>query len=290
VNYVLHVLILAAIYATLAISLDLVIGYTGILSVAHAAFFGVGAYTAAIGSTRYGASLPLCLFLAVTIAIACSFLLSVPSLRIRDDYFVIATFSFQIIVTSVLNNWMSVTRGPLGIPGIPQPTIFGLTVESQGSFLLLAGIACALVCLLLIGMALSPFGRVLRAIREDEVLAQALGKNVFRFKVVAFAVTAACAATAGVIYAYYIGFVDPTSFTVMDSILFISMVIIGGAGSIWGPAVGAFSLVLLPEALRFVGLPSYAAANVRQIAYGLILVIVVTVRPSGLFGRYEVGR
>lgn len=289
-DYFLHVAIIGLIYATLAISLDLIIGYTGVLSVAHAAFFGVGAYVAAIASTRCGTNFLLSLGIAIVIGIACSLFLSVPSLRIRDDYFVIATFGFQVIVTTVLNNWMSVTRGPLGIPGIPPPTMLGLAVRSQGGFLLLAAATCLAVYFVTGTLANSPFGRALCAIREDEVLAEALGKNVLLFKVAAFAVTAACAAAAGVVYAYYIGFIDPTSFTVMDSIFFISMVIIGGAGRVWGPAVGAFLLVLFPEVLRFIGLPIQVAANTRQIAYGLLLVLMIAVRPSGLFGRYEVGR
>jgi branched-chain amino acid transport system permease protein len=271
-------------------SLDLVVGHTGILSVAHAAFFGVGAYSAAIGSTRYGASFVSCLSVAVGIGIVTSFLLSVPSLRIRNDYFVIVTFSFQIIMTSIFTNWISMTRGPLGISGIPQPTILGITIRSEISFLLLGIALCSVVWGAIVSVALSPFGRVLHAVREDEVLAEALGKNVLRFKVIAFALSAACASAAGVIYAYYMGFVDPTSFTVMDSILLISMVIIGGAGSIWGPGAGALLLVLLPEALRFLGLSSQVAADIRQITYGLMLVLIIAVRPKGIFGRYEVGR
>jgi branched-chain amino acid transport system permease protein len=290
VGYILHILILSSIYAVLAMSLDLVVGFTGVLSVAHAAFFGIGAYTAAIGSTTYGASFSCCVGIAVLISILSSFFLSVPSLRVRDDYFVITTFGFQVIASNIFTNWMNVTHGPLGIPGIPQATLFGATVRSQSSFLLLAITASVIPTALLISVAFSPFGRVLRAIREDEVLAQALGKNVLRFKMGAFALSAGCAAVAGVVYAHYLGFIDPTSFTVTDSILFISMVVIGGAGTIWAPALGALFLVALPEVLRFVGFSTHTAADIRQITYGLVLVILIAFRPTGIFGRHEVGR
>ena len=215
-----------------------------------------------------------------------SFVVSLPSLRLHDDYFVIATFGFQVILYGVFNNWMELTRGPLGIPGIPQPVIFGWHVNSHLDFLILAaGFAC-FAYFAVYRITSSPFGRVLHAIREDEVFAKAHGKNTLYFKVTAFAVSAALAAMAGSLYAHYITYIDPTSFTVMESILIISMVIIGGAGSTWGPLVGAVVLVTLPEALRFVGLPSAVAANLRQIIYGSLLVIMMMFRPRGLVGKY----
>ncbi len=136
----------------------------------------------------------------------------------------------------------------------------------------------------------SPFGRVLRAIRDDEGFTQATGKNTLRFKVGAFAVSATLAAAAGSLYAHYVTYVDPTSFTVTESILVISMVIIGGAGSPWGPLIGAAILVTLPEALRFLGLPSSLAANLRQVFYGALLVAMMMLRPKGLVGRYGFGQ
>ena len=139
-------------------------------------------------------------------------------------------------------------------------------------------------------LASSPFGRVLRSIREDEPFAASLGKNTLRFKVTAFAVSAALAASAGGLYAHYNTYIDPSSFTVMESILVVSMVIVGGAGSLWGPVIGAVVLVSLPEALRFVGLPVSVAANVRQILYGGLLVIMIMFRPRGLVGTYVFGR
>ncbi|OHE77156.1 MAG: branched-chain amino acid ABC transporter permease [Verrucomicrobia bacterium GWF2_62_7] len=257
---------------------------------AHAAFYGLGAYTSALMAAHWSGGFLVGVLAGMLIAAAVSFIVSLPSLRLHDDYFVIATFGFQMILFSIFNNWMDLTRGPLGIPGIPQPVIFGCKVDSHWEFLLLSALFACFAYFAVYLLTSSPFGRVLHAIREDEVFAQALGKNTLRFKVTAFAVSAALAAMAGSLYAHYITYIDPTSFTVMESILVISMVIIGGAGSLWGPLVGAVVLVTLPEALRFVGLPSSVAANLRQIIYGALLVVMMMVRPKGLVGRYGFGR
>ena len=175
----------------------------------------------------------------------------------------------------------------MGLPGIPQPSIFGLKITSHLGFLILVGIFCVITLWITRRLVLSPFGRVLKAIREDEVFAQSAGKNVAAYKVLVFVIGAAMASVAGVMYAYYISFIDPTSFTVMESIFIISIVIIGGAGSLWGPVVGAAVLVILPEVLRFVGMPSSIAANMRQIIYGVLLVIMMMWRPQGLMGEYK---
>lgn len=289
-DYLLHILVLIGIYAALAASLDLLAGHTGLLSVAQSAFYGLGAYTSALLAVKFGASFPVSVLAGMVVASLVSFVISLPSLRLHDDYFVIATFGFQMILFSIFNNWIEVTSGPLGIPGIPQPVIFGWHVQTHADFLVLGAVFACLAYFIVDRISTSPFGRVLRAIREDEVFAQSLGKNTLRFKVTAFAVSAALAASAGSLYASYITYIDPSSFTVMESILVISMVIIGGAGSRWGPVIGAVVLVTLPEALRFLGLPSPIAANLRQIIYGVLLVVMMMVRPQGLVGKYRFGR
>lgn len=285
-EYLLHILILIGIYTILSVSLNLIAGYAGLLSIAHAAFYGVGAYVAALMALKLHSPFIINIICAIVMSALLGALVGIPSLRIRDDYFVIATFAFQVITFSVLNNWVSFTSGPMGLPGIPQPTIFGLKISSHVGFLLLVGIFCVLTLLVARRIVQAPFGRVLKAIREDEIFAQAAGKNVAAYKVLVFMIGAGMAAVAGVMYAYYISFIDPTSFTVMESIFIISIVIIGGAGSLWGPVVGAALLVTLPELLRFVGLPSSIAANLRQIIYGGLLVFFMMWRPQGLLGEY----
>lgn len=289
-DYLLHILILIGIYAILAMSLDLLVGHTGLLSVAHAAFYGLGAYSAALLSVHFGIPFVLSVILGMLTAILASLIFSLPSLRLHDDYFVIATFAFQMILFGIFNNWTGMTRGPFGIPGIPPPSILGLPIRSRIAFVFLVVVFAVLCFQIVSRISMSPFGRVLRGIREDETFTRALGKNTVRFKVLIFAVSAALAASAGCLYAQYLSFIAPTSFTVMESILVISMVVIGGAGSRWGPIVGAIVLVTLPEALRFVGLPNDVAANLRQIAYGGGLVTMMMFRPQGLIGKYGFGR
>ncbi len=285
-EYLLHILILIGIYVVLAESLNLIVGYTGLLSIAHAAFYGVGAYVAALMALRLGSPFVINVICAVLISGLLGGLVGIPSLRIREHYFVIATFAFQVIAFSILNNWVSFTGGPMGLPGIPQPVIFGWTISSHFEFLLLVGAFVILVFSVCHVIVRSPFGRVLTAVREDEVFALSAGKNVAAYKVAVFVIGSGMAAIAGALYAHYISFIDPTSFTVMESIFIISIVIIGGAGSLWGPVVGAVVLVMLPEILRFVGMPSSIAANMRQILYGGLLVAFMMWRPQGLIGKY----
>jgi branched-chain amino acid transport system permease protein len=274
------------IYIILGSSLNLVAGYAGLLSIATAAFYGCGAYVAALMALKLNSPFLVNIVCAITLTALLGALVGIPSLRIRDDYFVIATFAFQIITFSIVNNWVTFTGGPMGLPGIPRPTILGVTLSTHIEFLLLVGILCALTLWISSRIVHSPFGRVLKAIREDEVFAQAVGKNVATSKIIVFVIGAGMAAAAGVVYAHYISFIDPTSFTVMESIFIISIVIIGGSGSLWGPVIGAVVLVVLPEFLRLIGLPSSVAANLRQIVYGGLLVAFMMWRPKGLLGEY----
>ena len=285
-EYLLHILILICIYIILSTSLNLLVGYTGILSVAHAAFYGVGAYMAALMALNLETPFLLSLIFSFVGAGVFGAIVGIPSLRLKDDYFVIATFAFQIIIFSVLNNLVDFTGGPLGLPGIPQPDIFGYQITTHLEFLILSGSLALLVYWLSNRIVKSPFGRLLKAIREDEVFTQAVGRNVSRSKVKLFIISAALASFAGVIYATYITYINPNSFTIMESIFIISIVIIGGAANLKGSVLGAAFLVALPELLRFIGLPNPIAANVRQILYGALLVVMMMWRPQGFLGEY----
>lgn len=286
-EYLLHILILIGIYTILSVSLNLLVGYTGILSIAHAAFYGVGAYVAALMALKLQTPFLLNLFLAIIASGIFGALVGIPSLRLRDDYFVIATFAFQIITFSILNNLVDFTGGPLGLPGIPQPNIFGFEVTTHIEFLILILILAGITFGISNKIVKSPFGRLLKAIREDEVFVKAAGRNVSSAKVKVFVIGASLASIAGVVYATYITYIDPTSFTVMESIFIISIVIIGGSANLKGSIVGAVVLVALPELLRFIGLPNSVAANIRQILYGALLVIFMLWRPQGFLGEYK---
>ena len=285
-EYLLHILILISIYTILAVSLNLLVGFTGILSIAHAAFYGIGAYVAALMALRLETPFLLNIFLAMAASGVFGAIVGIPSLRLREDYFVIATFAFQIIIFSILNNLVGFTGGPLGLPGIPQPNIFGYEISTHLEFLILVIILAGFTYWIANRVVRSPFGRLLKAIREDEIFTQAVGRNVASAKVKVFIISASLASISGVIYATYITYIDPTSFTVMESIFIISIVIIGGTGNLKGSVLGAAFLVALPELLRFVGLPNSVAANVRQILYGALLVIMMMWRPQGFLGEY----
>ena len=285
-EYLLHLLILIGIYVMLSQSLSLSAGFGGMISLAHAGFYGVGAYTAALLAVNYHMSFLLTLPIAMLLSGLLALIVSAIALRTIDDYFIVCTLGIQVVVFSMMNNWMSLTRGPLGIPGIPGIKFFGVAIESKWAFLLLTLIFASFIFFFLKKLTSSAFGRTLRALSEDEIFTQSLGKNVYFTKVIAFTVSAMIAAVPGVLYAHYISYIDPTSFTVDESIFILSIVIIGGMRNLWGCVIASAFLVLLPEALRFVGMPSGIAANMRQIIYGAVLVFMMFRYSRGLMFKH----
>lgn len=275
---------MAALYVVLAYALDLMLGLTGILPLCLLGFAGIGAYIGAIFSVNHVGSYFVEIAIAVILAALLSISVSLPSLRLRDDYFVLATFAFQLLLTGVFVNWTTVTKGQLGIRGIQRPYIWGHSHSSPTLLLALCATLALGAFLVVARIDRSPFGRVLRAIKTDEILAEALGKNTTKFKIVAFAISAALASAVGVTYSHYVQYVDPTSFDLGESILVMSMVIIGGAGSRFGPALGAVLLVSIPEALRFMHLPTSDGPNAKQIIFSILLLGVILRRPQGIVG------
>jgi branched-chain amino acid transport system permease protein len=281
-EYILHLFILICFYTLLSQSLNLSAGFTGLISLAHAGFYGIGAYTTAILTTQFGFSFWVNIPLAMLISGVVALVVSLIALRTVEDYFIICTLGIQVILFSIMNNWMDFTRGPLGIPGIPSIRFFGLSLDSKISFLSLSLFFVALIWFVLRNISKSGFGKTLTAISEDEIYTQSIGKNVYLSKTVSFTLSAMFAAIPGALYAHYITYIDPTSFTVNESIFILSIVIIGGLGNMTGSFLAAAFLVLLPEALRFIGMPDTIAANMRQIIYGLILVIVMMTGRNGV--------
>lgn len=286
-DYIIHLLILVSLYSSLAVSLNLLVGFTGILSVTHAAFYGIGAYATALAMKSLGfsflASVGIGMVVTGVLALVVGFTLS----RVRGDYYALGSFGFNVIVYSILLNWDSLTKGPLGIFGIPRPEFFGLSMTSNYIFFALT----ALVSLTLIGISFyitrSSFGRVLRAIRDDEEILLPFGYTSYKFKLAIFCIAALMASLCGSLYATYISFIDPSSFTLNESMFILTIVILGGLASIRGSIVGAIILLLLPEALRFIGLPNEIAAQMRVILYGVALVYFMYARPSGIYGKYS---
>ena len=285
--YILHILIIAGIYIILALSLNLIVGYTGLPALGHAAFSCIGAYMSALLALRLGLSPWIGLLAGACVAALLGIVIGFPSVRLKGDYLALATFGFGVIVYAIAKNWVSVTRGPMGLPGIPQFSIFGFQISDIWSYLILVAAFVALTIFVLRRVTNSPFGRVLKSIREDEIASEALGKDTTKHKLLVFIIGAFFAGVGGSLYAHYITFIDPSSFTVMESITILLMVIFGGMGSILGSVVGATVLVVFPELLRFLGMPSAIEAQMRQMIYGLLLVILMIKRPQGLLGRYR---
>jgi len=286
-DYLFYILILVDIYIILAVSLNLLMGFTGLISMAHAGFMAVGAYTTTLLLTRTGVNFLLTIPLGVALAALVSALLALPSLRVKGEHYIIASFGFQIILYNILLNWVSVTNGPFGFSGIPRPKVFGFTFATYQSFLVLATLIMLVCTFLIWRITRSRFGLVLKAVREDEVAASSLGKNVNHFKVAAFIAGSSVAAVAGSLYATAISFIDPFCFTVHDSIFMLAIVIIGGTGNIFGSALGALLLISLPEFLKFLHVAESIAAPLRQMIYGAMLVLFMRFRPQGILPEYR---
>jgi branched-chain amino acid transport system permease protein len=281
--YLAHLLTIANIYIVLAVSLDLLVGYTGLISLAHAAFFAIGAYSTAI-LQRSDIGPFVAMATGMTVAALLSVLAALPSLRVRGIYLLIVTIALQIVTTVVLLNWGDLTGGPGGIARIPPLVVFGQPLHGL-AFTAFTSVVAAAAFTICWRLMRSPFGTLLQAVRDDELSCLMLGKNVALAKISVFAFSGALAAMAGSLYAHHTSYVDPSGFDVIVSILILLMVMLGGAGTLYGPVVGAITLTLLPEVLRFMPAPPGVAAASKQLVYGLLLVIIIFFRPQGLLGK-----
>ncbi len=288
-DYLIHIVIVAAIYAIFAMSLNLELGYTGLYNFGHVAFFGIGAYTSALLSLA-GWPVPFSVLCALAAAGAAGGLLAVPALRLSGDYFGIATLAFGEMARLVFLNERWLTKGPMGLPGIPRPDWIPAGVAGLPVILAICIGIVALVGLLLWRIATSPFGRALKVVREDEHVARAFGKNVLWLKVRAVIIGSTLAGLAGALWAHYITYISPVDFTLTETIMVLLCVVLGGRGTVWGPVIGAVVIVFFGEAIRFLPIPDQLAPYVGPIqgaAYGLILVILMLKRPQGILAEYR---
>ena len=287
-NYIFHIIIMINIYIILTVSTNLPVGMANLVSLGQAAYYGIGAYLTVLALMIFHLPLiPTILFIMLFTAIA-SLLIGIPSIRLKGDYFVLATLGFQLIIFTILYNWVSLTRGPYGIPGIPAPKLFGIiSISGIIPFLIISSILAGLTIFAFYKLVHSPFGRVLKCLRDDEIAVLSLGRSVTKFKIISFVISSAFISIAGFIYATYVTYIDPTSFNLDEAIFILAAVLIGGTGNIKGPVIGAIFVVVLPELLRFVGFPDSIAANLRQIVYGLALILLMRYRPQGLAGEYK---
>ncbi len=286
-EYLINLAILFCIYSTLALSLNLVVGMSGLLSLAQAAFYGIGAYATAIGMTKLGLGFFTTILFGIAINALLAYIVGKILSRFQGDYYAIVSAGLSIIVFSVLLNWKSVTNGPLGVFGISRPEIANFTFYSNTAFLALALLVTFAIYFLYMRIDKSSFGRTLKVIREDEQLARVLGYNAKRYKSIIFVLSAALSGVAGAFFASYIAFIDPSTFQLKEGIFLFTIIIVGGLSSARGSVIGALILISLPEVLRFIGLPYETAAQMQQIIYGAMLLLMMIFKPQGLFGKYR---
>jgi branched-chain amino acid transport system permease protein len=283
--YLAHLVVFLGIYWILTASLDLALGYGGLFNIGHAAFYGIGAYTAALLTVHTPMHVLLALICGGMLSAFVGLFVGLCVFRLHDDYLALATLAFGVIVEGVLRNWTQLTGGSRGLTGIPQVDLFGLTIAGPPAYAVLVVIFAALITLVLHRITRSHFGRVVQSIRSDEVAAAALGTNVREFKLSVLALSAFFAGIAGGLYAHYLGSLDPRRFTITESFLIISMVVIGGTTSLRGAFIGTAIVLLLPEPLRLFKLTSARLAAIREMLFALLLLSVLILRPQGIIGK-----
>jgi branched-chain amino acid transport system permease protein len=275
--YHLHVLIMAGIFAILALSLNLLLGYAGLLSLGHAAFFGIGAYASALLALRLAWPFAAGFVTAVAVAGGTGYLTGRLAIRLRGAYFVLVTLSFAGVVSLVSVNWMDLTNGPLGLPGVPPAELLGFAFATKRSVYYLVLAVAAGAYLLCARLVRSRIGRALIALRENEPLAASVGVDGTRYLALATALSAALAGTAGSLYAHYTRFVSPEVFLFSYTLTMVVMVVAGGKGTLAGPVVGAVVFTVLPEALRLL-----VAWQWQMLLYGTFLLLTVFFLPQGV--------
>lgn len=282
-NYIIRIAILVFIYSMLSLGLNLITGFAGQISLGHAAFYGIGAYSTALLSLRLGIPFPMTLVGSGIIACFFGFLVGIPTFKVEGDYLCVVTLGFAEIVRLVFLNWMSLTRGPMGLPGIPPAQIFSFVFSSNTSYYYLFLFLTAATFFVIQRIVDSQIGRAFKAVREDSLAASVMGVNIVYYKILAFAIGSFFAGIAGSCFAHYLMFVGPNSFTVDESLIILQTIILGGLGSIPGCLLGTVIMVVLPEISR----PIYMY---RELWSGIVLVCLVLWRPQGIMGKVTFGQ
>jgi len=278
-SYILDILIEIALYIGFALTYDLVVGYVGSLSLAHPAFFGVGAYTTALLAVKLHTPFLVNLAAAAAITGLLALAIGVPSFRLSEYSFAIGTLGFATVAQVVAQNWIDLTSGPLCVTSVPRPVIF-VPIDSLPAFYYVMGGMALLVLLFTRRLIASRIGRSFKAVRENEVMARAVGINPFKYKMLAFCLGAAMAGCVGTMYAYYIGLVCPTDLALNLTLTLLVILFIGGSGSLRGVVLGAVLVTALPEILR-------VSNQFRLVAYGIGLLLIINFLPNGLEGLFR---
>lgn len=277
-GYVLRIAATICVFSILTLSANLITGTTGLLSLGHAAFYGIGAYTAALLGTALHWPVWLTIPAAGIVTACAGILLALPTMRLVGIYFAVATLGVGEIIHVTLLNWVGFTRGPMGITGIPPLGLPGLPANSDMAAYLVTALCLAATVAVVHRLSHSYFGNALRAVREDDQCAEAMGLNVVQLKIQVFGFSCFFAGVAGALWAHSTGYVSPADFRFSESILIISMIVVGGLGSLPGAIIGAALLIGLPELMRPIG-------DFRMIVVGLVMFLSIMFRPKGLFGE-----
>jgi len=285
-DYLYHITVLICLYGVLALGQNLLLGIGNMLFVAQAAAFAIGAYVLALSALK---AIPGYLGLLLGSAVAVTLLVPLASvaIRLKGDYLLVASLALCEVVRSTLNNTPTLTGGAQGLMAIPPLKIFRFQLSLPLHYAFASILLLITVSWIYHLVRFSPYGRLLQATGEDQDAARALGRSVRQVRVAAVTAAVISAALAGGLYAPYLVYIDPTQFTIWESVLVLAMVILGGLGSIRGSIAGVSVFILIPEISRFAGLPAGIAAPLRQIAFGFLLLLILRVRPSGIFGKSD---
>jgi branched-chain amino acid transport system permease protein len=276
-DYVMRIAVMVVLYMVLAGSVNIINGYSGQFNIGQAGFYCVGAYTAGILSTRYGISFWALLPLSGVMASLFSCMLGVPTLRLKGIFLAMTTLGFSEIIRLTVLNWESLTRGPMGIPGIPFPVFFGTPLKTNTEFYYVILAILLLMLFLTYRILNSRIGRAWIAIREDEAAARAMGIETFKFKLFNLIYGTFWAGVAGCFYAFFSSYISADSFTLDEGFAILAMVLVGGQGSMIGPLIGAFFLTVLPELVR-------TMAEYRLVIFGAAILLTMHLRPQGIAG------
>ncbi|MDO6460156.1 high-affinity branched-chain amino acid ABC transporter permease LivM [Granulosicoccaceae sp. 1_MG-2023] len=280
-SYQTNIMTTALMYVVLGLGLNIVVGLAGLLDLGYVAFYAVGAYSYALLNTHFGLGFWTVLPIGAALAALFGILLGFPVLRLRGDYLAIVTLAFGEIIRLVLENWNDFSQGPSGISNIERPALFGieLTLNQSITYLYFLMLLMVIITIFVVNrLQDSRIGRAWLALREDDIACQAMGIDKTKTKLTAFALGATWAGMVGVIFAAKTTFINPASFTFLESAIILAIVVLGGMGSILGVIIGAFILILLPEYLR-------ALADYRMLAFGAILVTMMIFRPQGIIAN-----
>jgi len=273
-------LVMMGIYVILSSSFNLLIGYGGLMSIAHPIFFAFGAYTAGVLAIHAGINPVLAVVAGAVVAMVTSIMISLPSLRISGDYLLITSLGFQLGFLEVIKN-VDALGGSSGLGNIPD------VIPSSGRTAIFALISCATalaVVLLIRWLVKGPYGRVITAMRDDELAFGGVGRNAMNIKLSIFAIGSGMAGAAGGIYVYYVQYLDPEQFAILESTMLLTMIVVGGMGSVWGPVVGAIILLALPQGITFLSLPPNIMAPLQGLIFTLLVIVFLFLRPQGLIG------